>query len=191
LDIPRILFRCLVGRQAAAVGTPPGGIDKRAVINTKILAAGNGIAILENGSSTSLAVDPAVPRFLTATATLSFGSISTSSCASSQTFTLTGGAVGDSVAPGWPGGIESGLLGNMWVIAPNTVAVRMCNLSGATLSPASATYRGTVVKSFWTMNWIIQNTRNLWQFSGGEWVWWFALGIRGHPHPAFANECHC
>jgi uncharacterized protein YdbL (DUF1318 family) len=126
-----------------------GGVDKRAVLSTKILSAGSGIAILENGSSTSVSVDPAVvPRFLTAAATLSFGAISTGSCASSQTFTLTGAAVGDSVAPGWPGGIESGLQGNMWVIAPNTVAVRMCNLSGATLSPASATYRGTVVKSF-------------------------------------------
>jgi hypothetical protein len=52
------------------------------------------------------------------------------------------------VAPAWPGGIESGLLGNMWVVAPNTIAVRMCNFSGSTLSPSSASYRGTVVKSF-------------------------------------------
>jgi len=89
-----------------------------------------------------------VPQYLTTAATLSFGSISTGSCAADQTFTLTGAAVGDSVASGWPSGSEAGLIGTMRVVAPNTIAVRICNFSGSTLSPASATYRGTVVKSF-------------------------------------------
>jgi hypothetical protein len=84
----------------------------------------------------------------TATAILSFGAIPTGSCSASQAFTLTGAAPGDSVAPGWPSTIEPGLLGNMWVSAPNTLSVRMCNFSGATLIPASASYRGTVLKSF-------------------------------------------
>jgi len=126
-----------------------GGVDKRAVLSTKILSAGLGIATLDAGSGTTVSVDPAVvPQYLTSAATLSFGAISTGSCAADQTFTLTGAAVGDSVASGWPSGSEAGLIGTMRVVAPNTIAVRICNFSGSTLSPASATYRGTVVKSF-------------------------------------------
>jgi hypothetical protein len=126
-----------------------GGVDKRAVLSTKILSAGLGIATLDAGSGTTVSVDPAVvPQYLTSAATLSFGALSTGSCAADQTFTLTGAAVGDSVAPGWPSGSEAGLIGTMRVVAPNTIAVRICNFSGSTLSPASATYRGTVVKSF-------------------------------------------
>ena len=126
-----------------------GGVDKRAVLSTKILSAGLGVATLDAGSGTTVSVDPAVvPQYLTSAATLSFGAISTGSCAADQTFTLTGAAVGDSVAPGWPSGSEASLIGTMRVVAPNTIAVRICNFSGSTLSPASATYRGTVVKSF-------------------------------------------
>jgi len=126
-----------------------GGVDKRAVLSTKILSAGLGITTLDAGSGTTVSVDPAVvPQYLTSAATLSFGAISTGSCAADQTFTLTGAAVGDSVASGWPSGSEAGLIGTMRVVAPNTIAVRICNFSGSTLSPASATYRGTVVKSF-------------------------------------------
>jgi hypothetical protein len=84
----------------------------------------------------------------TATATLSFGAIAAGSCSASQAFTLTGAAPGDSVAPGWPSTIEPGLLGNMWVSAPDTLSARMCNFSGALLIPASASYRGTVLKGF-------------------------------------------
>jgi hypothetical protein len=126
-----------------------GGNDKRAVLSTKVLTAGSGIAILESGSNTNVSVDPAVvPRYMTATATLSFGAIPNGSCAASQTFSLPGAAAGDSVAPGWPGAIEAGLVGNMWISAANTVSVRLCNLSGAMVTPTSATYRSTVVKSF-------------------------------------------
>jgi uncharacterized protein YdbL (DUF1318 family) len=126
-----------------------GGFDKRAVLSNKIVIGGQGIVTLDNGSTTSVAVDSSVvPQFLTATASLSFGPISTGSCAVSQTFTITGAVIGDSVAPGWPYAIEAGLLGIMWVSAPNTISVRMCNFSGATLTPAIASYRGTVVKSF-------------------------------------------
>jgi hypothetical protein len=126
-----------------------GGIDKRAVLSTKLLTAGTGIVTLESGSSTNVSVDAAVvPQYLTATGTLSFGAISNASCAGNQTFTLTGAVVGDAVAPGWPSGFPMGLVGNMWVSEPNTVAVRMCNFSGSTVTPASATYRGMVVKGF-------------------------------------------
>ena len=61
---------------------------------------------------------------------------------------ITGANVGDAVAPGWPSGIETGLIGSMRISAPDTVAVRLCNFSGGTVSPASATYRAMIVRSF-------------------------------------------
>jgi hypothetical protein len=61
---------------------------------------------------------------------------------------MPGASTGDSVAPGWPSAFESGLIGMMRISASNTVAVRVCNLSGATVDPAAAIFRATVVRSF-------------------------------------------
>ena len=106
--------------------------------------AGTGVSI----AGTSLSVDKtSVPTYLTATASLSFGSIAQASCAQ-LTFALTGANPGDSIAPGWPSTIEGGLVGNMFVSASNTVAVRLCNLSGSALTPASQTFRAYVIRSF-------------------------------------------
>jgi hypothetical protein len=105
---------------------------------------------LDTSSNTTIAVDSAaVPTYLTASATLSFGAIANGSCASDMTFSLPGAAIGNSVAPGLPSGLEAGLIANMRVSAANTVAVRLCNLSGGTLSPASAAYTATIVRSFY------------------------------------------
>jgi hypothetical protein len=84
---------------------------------------------------------------ITATATLDFASIAFSGC-SELTFALPGAAPGDGVAAGWPSGLEAGLIGMMRVSAANTVAVRLCNFSGAALDPASATFKATIVRSF-------------------------------------------
>jgi uncharacterized protein YdbL (DUF1318 family) len=125
-----------------------GGVDERAMVSGKLLTAGPGIVTLDTSSATNISVDAAVvPRYLTATASLSFGSIVTGSCAVDQTFPLTGASVGDSVAPGWPSPAP-GLIGSMWISAPNTVSVRLCNFSGGTVSPAAGSYRVTVVRSF-------------------------------------------
>jgi hypothetical protein len=56
--------------------------------------------------------------------------------------------MGDSVAAGWPAGFENGLIGMMRISASNTVAVRVCNVSAATVDPAAAVFRATVVRSF-------------------------------------------
>ena len=126
-----------------------GGVDMRALLSGKVLSAGMGIVTLDTGSSTSISVDAAVvPTYLTATAALGFGTINPGTCGSDQTFSLPGAAVGDAVAPGWPGAIAAGLIGNMRVSAANTIAVRMCNFSGAAVNLSSATYRGTVVRNF-------------------------------------------
>jgi hypothetical protein len=85
--------------------------------------------------------------YLSGTATLNFPSIPPAGCASDLTFALSGAAVGDSVAGGWPS-LPAGLLGMMLVSAPNTIAVRLCNFSGGATTPPAATYRATIVGSF-------------------------------------------
>jgi hypothetical protein len=125
-----------------------GGTDKRAFLSTRSLGSGTGIVALDTGTQTVVAVDSAtVPSYLTAAAVIDFGSIAAGGCAESS-ISLPGSSAGDSVAPGWPAGLESGLMGMMRVSASNTVAVRVCNLSGSGLDPAAATFRATVVRSF-------------------------------------------
>jgi hypothetical protein len=84
------------------------------------------------------------PAFLSASASLSFGAISQAACAQ-LTFTLTSANPGDVVAPGWPAALEAGLTGSMIVTSANTIAVRLCNLSGATLTPAAESFKATVI----------------------------------------------
>ena len=112
------------------------------------LGGGTGFVALDTGTQTVVAVDSAiVPTYLTVAAPLDFASIAPGACAES-TLSLPGASAGDSVAPGWPAGLESGLMGMMRISASNTVAVRVCNLSGTTVDPAAATFRATVVRSF-------------------------------------------
>ena len=125
-----------------------GGSDKRAFLSTRSLGGGTGIVALDTGTQTVVAVDSAiVPTYLTVAAVLDFTSIASGACTES-TLSLPGASAGDSVAPGWPAGLESGLIGMMRISASNTVAVRVCNLSGTTVDPAAATFRATVVRSF-------------------------------------------
>jgi hypothetical protein len=125
-----------------------GGSDKRAFLSTRSLGGGTGIVALDTGTQTVVAVDSAiVPTYLTVAAVLDFTSIPSGACTES-TLSLPGASAGDSVAPGWPAGLESGLIGMMRISASNTVAVRVCNLSGTTVDPAAATFRATVVRSF-------------------------------------------
>lgn len=126
----------------------PSGTDRRAFLSAKALVAGAGIVTIDAGAQTQVAVDSAtVPTFLTATTTLAFANISAQGCAE-LTFALPGAATADAVEPGWPSGLEAGLIGTMRVSAVGTIAVRLCNLSGAGITPASAAYRATIVRSF-------------------------------------------
>jgi hypothetical protein len=125
-----------------------GGSDKRAFLSTRSLGGGTGIVALDTGTQTVVAVDSAiVPTYLTVAAVLDFTSIPSGACTES-TLSLPGASAGDSVAPGWPASLGSGLIGMMRISGSNTVAVRVCNLSGTTVDPAAATFRATVVRSF-------------------------------------------
>ena len=125
------------------------GVDQRAFLSAKTVAAGTGIVTIESGAQTQVAVDSAtVPTYFTSTATLAFPSIASGGCASELTFALPGAVTGDSVAGGWPATLPAGFIGTIRVSAANTIGVRLCNLSGTASAPPSDTYRATIVRSF-------------------------------------------
>lgn len=123
-----------------------GGTDRRAFQSTSVVLGGSGIALVSNGTQTTIAVDPAVvPTFLTNTAVLSFGSVNNLACTADVALSLPGAALGDSVAPGWPV-LPGGVLGMSWISSANNAAVRLCNFSGAAQSLNNLTIRATVVR---------------------------------------------
>jgi hypothetical protein len=125
-----------------------GGTDQRAALNNRVVSAGPGIVATDSGRQIQFQVDPAaVARWRTVTASLTFGSIAGGSCAAEQTITLTGAVAGGTVAPGWPS-LATGLLGTMRVSAANTIAVRLCNLSGSSVTPGTAQYNVSTWQSF-------------------------------------------
>ena len=81
-----------------------------------------------------------------ASATIDFPSIGDAEIAEA-TFSLPGAVVSDKVAPSWPDGMNAGLVGTMFVSSANTITVRLANLSGSPIDPASATYGAQIVRS--------------------------------------------
>jgi len=60
--------------------------------------------------------------------------------------TVTGAVAGDKLAEAWPTALATGLFGVMFVDASDSVMVRLCNLSGAAVDPASGTFGATVIR---------------------------------------------
>lgn len=86
-----------------------------------------------------------IQKVLSATATLDFGSLVSIGC-EDLTITVTGAAVGDTVALGVPNGsVPSATFWYTgWVSTTNTVTVRGCTLVSG--DPASGTFRATVMQ---------------------------------------------
>ena len=125
------------------------GSDWRASLSTNVLNAGQGIVVVTTGGASTVAVDTTVvPTYLKGSATLDFASMANGVCAGDLTVSVPGALSGDAVAPGWPATLPQGVMGTMFVSAADTVTVRLCNLSGSTVNPASATYSATTVRSF-------------------------------------------
>jgi hypothetical protein len=125
-----------------------GGRDNRAFLSTKSFTSGAGMLVLDSGTQTTVSVNAAVvPTYLAAAANLAFPSIDSFTCTSEQTIPLAGANPGDSVAAGWPASIPQGVMGMMRVSASGIVAVRLCNFSGAALTPQADNFRATVVRS--------------------------------------------
>lgn len=83
--------------------------------------------------------------YLSTTATLDFPSIAAGG-SQQISVTVTGATVGDTVILGPPAGIETGLVWNAYVSAINTVRVRVSNITGAAIDPASASWKVAVVR---------------------------------------------
>lgn len=84
-------------------------------------------------------------KHLTATASLNFPNV-VAFAKQDLTITVTGAAVGDSVALGAPAAINAGFLWCGWVSAADTVTVRVYNLTGVAINPPAQTWRATVFK---------------------------------------------
>jgi len=125
-----------------------GGSDWRSWLSTNVLNAGQGMVVINAGGTSTVAVDATVvPTYFKGSASLSFPGIPNGGCAADQAISVPGAALGDAVVPGWPA-LLPGLFGTMLVSGTNTIAVRLCNLSGVTVYPAIATFSATIVRSF-------------------------------------------
>jgi len=125
-----------------------GGTDARAMLSQKEVNAGVGITSSESSGKTVIGVDTAlIPTFLSNAAEIDFPEIAQGACGGEMTLTLAGAAAGDAVAPGWPA-MEADLMGLMRVSAPGTVSVRLCNFGTASVDPAAAVFRATVVRGY-------------------------------------------
>ncbi len=113
------------------------------------IASDFGIVIVETSPGVKrVGIDTAaVPAFLTATASLDFGTIVQDAC-SELTLPLPGAATGDALAPGWPHTLDAGLTGVMFVSSQNTVTVRLCKFTAGAVDPANQAFRATLVRSF-------------------------------------------
>lgn len=86
-----------------------------------------------------------IPAAYSATATLDFGNLASIGC-EDLTMTVTGAAVGDTVALGVPNGSvpSATFTFTAWVSSANTVTIRGCTLVSG--DPASGTFKATVFK---------------------------------------------
>lgn len=110
-------------------------------------AAKQGIAISSDGTQAlvSLGSGTNFKSIVSAVATLDFGSIAANGQAE-LTMSVTGAVAGDTVHLGRPSGLEAGLVVTGRVTATDTVTIRVSNLTGAAIDPASANYRATVFR---------------------------------------------
>lgn len=76
---------------------------------------------------------------------LDFAAIAAQSC-SELTMSVSGAVATNAIAPAWPVSLESGLAGVMVVSAADTVKVRLCNVTAASIDPASQTFAGRIIK---------------------------------------------
>jgi hypothetical protein len=104
----------------------PSGTDRRSWISRNTLQGGTGLVSVEAGGLTTIAVDgTVVPTYLRNSASLNFPPITSNTCSAPLTIAVPGATAGDAVATGWPGSLEAGLTGTMWVSASGQISVRL------------------------------------------------------------------
>lgn len=103
----------------------------------------SGPIISQNGFQASSS-SATLTKVLHASGALNFPSIA-SQAQADLTLTVTGAAVGDSVALGLPAAPAAGLAFNAFVSAANTVTVRASNVSAGAVDEASLTFNVIVL----------------------------------------------
>jgi hypothetical protein len=132
----------------------PGALDA-GLIGTAFVSAADTITVrLCNLSGAE--VNPASATFyarnldslgyLMGSATINPPAIPDGTCSSVGNITVTGATSGDNVAAGWPSMLDAGVIGSMFVSASDTVTVRICNWSGASIDVASSTFKAGITK---------------------------------------------
>jgi len=77
------------------------------------------------------------------TTSVSFSAIPSGTCAD-RTFRWNGLSTSESLVAGWPKNLHSGMIGNLYVSAADTVTVRLCNFSGAAVAPGDLALSATL-----------------------------------------------
>lgn len=122
------------------------GTDRRSWISRNTIQGGTGIVTVEAGGQTSIAVDgTVVPTYLRNSVSLDFPLITSNTCSADVTFSVPGAITGDAVAAGWPGSLEAGLMGTMWVSAPDQISIRLCAIGG-NVNPASGVFSAVIIR---------------------------------------------
>jgi len=129
----------------------PSALPAGLLVNARVTAASTVTIRICNLSGAT--VTPGLQSFaatlavynLSGTGTATFASAIPDGACGDATFSLNGLSAGDPVVPQWPANFGSGLFGSMIATAANTVDVRVCNLSGAPVTP-TAIYGASVAK---------------------------------------------
>jgi hypothetical protein len=130
--------------------TPQSG---RCVVNRSGGGGGGGTSLLTSPTITVVG-DRAdvngsvIPAYTAGATSLTFGAIGNASCGN-LTMAVSGAMNGDSIAEGWPSAMPAGFTGTMFVSSADSVTVRLCNLSGGTVTPAAGlTFKATIIRGF-------------------------------------------
>lgn len=103
-------------------------------------------ATLDPASATFAVRDMHSLGYYTGAATIDVEMLADGACGTGS-IPVMGAAPGDNVAVGWPSTLETGLTGTAgYVSEAGTVTVRICNFSGATIDPASASFSAAITK---------------------------------------------
>lgn len=151
-----------IGTQVGtAINVVVGASNDYRIVNNDVRDS-NGGTIVDGGTGTnkqifgnipsgtydyfSLGGGTALKRHLTTTAVMDFGPVGANASFDIDV-TLTGAAVGDTVAIGVdPASVVAGIAYTAWVNSANTVRVRCTNATTSTVDPASGTFRVSVWK---------------------------------------------
>lgn len=118
--------------------TAAGGTQFDVVATFSVAQAGRMELVRSGGAASGVTI-------FSGSAALDFGSI-VDMARSALTFTVTGAAVGDTVAAGCPATLTAGMGCQMLVSAADTVQVRIDNLTGSAQDLASLTFSARVIR---------------------------------------------